>query len=174
MAEAERIAERVTWPDALAELALAKAALARGRGDAGEARRQIEAARALLGAEAERAYMRAITHDLLGYVTEDLEEARAHHAAAVAAAVEAGHPLAIASALVGVADLALRRDRPDQAARLLAAAAGLRGLPDAANPDVARIAETARGRLGDAGYAEAAREGTGTDWAALAEVTLAS
>ena len=39
MAEAQRYAERVTWPDALAELALSKAELARWRGDAEEARR---------------------------------------------------------------------------------------------------------------------------------------
>ena len=37
----ERCAERVTWPDALAELALAKAELARWRGDAEEAHRQL-------------------------------------------------------------------------------------------------------------------------------------
>jgi predicted ATPase len=39
IAETQRYAERVTWPDALAELALAKAELARWGGDAAEARR---------------------------------------------------------------------------------------------------------------------------------------
>ena len=62
--------------------------------------------------------------------------------------------------LVGVADLALRRDQYEQAARLLAASAGVRGLPDRSHPDVARIEQAARRRLGDAGFAEAAREGT--------------
>src|SRR4029077_9899569 len=41
IAEAQRCAERVTWPDALAELALSKAELARWNGDAEEAYRQL-------------------------------------------------------------------------------------------------------------------------------------
>ena len=76
--------------------------------------------------------------------------------------------------LVGVADLALRRGQDEQAARLLAASAGVRGLPDRSHPDEARIEQTARSRLGDARFAEAAREGTRVSWSQLAEVTLAS
>ena len=76
MAEAQRCAERVTWPDALAELALAKAELARWRGDAEEARRQLGVATTMLGDEAEQANIRAVTHDLLGYLADDLDEAR--------------------------------------------------------------------------------------------------
>jgi tetratricopeptide (TPR) repeat protein len=41
IAEAQRLADRVTWPDALAELALAKAELARWGGNAEEAYRQL-------------------------------------------------------------------------------------------------------------------------------------
>ena len=118
----------------------------------------------MLGDEAERANIRAATHDLLGYLADDLDEARAHRAAACQAAAEAGHAPLIAQVLVGVADLALRRDQYEQAARLLAASAAVRGLPDRSHPDVARIEQTARSRLGDAGFAEAAREGTETDW----------
>ncbi|MCX4749737.1 winged helix-turn-helix domain-containing protein [Kitasatospora sp. NBC_01287] len=174
LAEAQRCAERVTWPDALAELALAKAELARWGGDAEQARGQLAVARAVLGAEAERAYIRAATHDLLGYLAEDLGEAREHRAAACAAASEAGHAVLIAQVLVGVADLALRRGEHEQAARLLAASAGVRGLVDRSHPDVARIERAARRRLGDTGFAEAAREGAETDWSQLVEVTLAS
>ncbi|NUR05154.1 MAG: hypothetical protein HOY79_54235, partial [Streptomyces sp.] len=68
----------------------------------------------------------------------------------------------------------LRRDEPEQAARLLAAATSVRGLPYRSHTDVARIERTARRRLGDAGFVEAAREGTRTRWSELAEVTLAS
>ena len=50
----------------------------------------------------------------------------------------------------------------------------MRGLPDRSHPDVARIERAARRRLGDARFAEAAREGTRTDWSQLVEVTLAS
>ncbi|WP_123747967.1 BTAD domain-containing putative transcriptional regulator [Saccharothrix texasensis] len=173
MAEAQRAAAGVTWPDALAELALAKAALARWTGDAEEARRQLDTATASLGANAERAHIRAITHDLLGYLADDLAESRAHREAACQAVSEAGHPTTTALVLVGIADLALRQDRPELAVRLLAASAAVGGLQDRAHPDVARIEERARGRLGDARFAEAAREGAGTSWSELARAALA-
>ena len=174
MTEAQLCAERVTWPDALAELALSKAELARWRGDAEEAYQQVGVATTMLGDEAEQPNIRAATHDLLGYLADDLDEARAHRAAACQAASEAGHAPLIAHVLVGVADLALRRDQPEQAARLLAASAGLRGLPDRSHPDVARIEQAVRRRLGDARFAEAAREGAQADWSELVAVTLAA
>jgi predicted ATPase len=174
IADAQRYAERVTWPDALAELALSKAELARWAGDAAEARRQLGVAASLLGDEAKQAGIRVVTHDLLGYLAEDLGEARAHRAAAWEAAVAAGHAPTIATALVGVADLALRRGEDEQAVRLLAASTAVRGLRDYSQPDVARIEQAARSRLGNARFAEAALEGTQVSWAQLAAVTLAS
>jgi predicted ATPase/DNA-binding SARP family transcriptional activator len=174
LADAERCAERVTWPDALAELALSKAVLARWGRRAEEARHQLGVATTLLGDGAERAHMRAVTHDLLGYLADDLSEARAHRVAAWRAASEAGYAPLIAQVVVGIADLAQRCDQYEQAARLLAASTGVRGLPDRSNPDVARIEQAARRRLGDARFAEAAQEGTQTSWSELVEVTLAS
>jgi predicted ATPase len=174
IAEAERCAERVTWPDALVELALSKAELARWGGNPEEAYRQLGIATAVLGHEAEETNIRAATHDLLGYLADDLGEARTHHATACRAASEAGHAPLIAQALVGVADLALRQDQYEQAARLLAASVGVRGLPDRSHPDVARIEQAARRRLGDTRFAEAALEGTRTSWRQLVAVTLAS
>ncbi|MBA6437492.1 BTAD domain-containing putative transcriptional regulator [Streptomyces sp. GMR22] len=174
IAEAGRCAERVTWPDALAELAFARAELARWDGDAEEAHRQLGLATAMLGGDAERADIRAVRHDLLGYLADDLGEVRAHRAAACEAAVEVGHALLIAHVLVGVADLALRRGEHEQAARLLAASTGVRGLRDRAHPDLARIERAARCRLGEAKFAEATRDGTRTSWTRLVEVTLAS
>ncbi len=174
IAEAGRRAERVTWPDALAMLALSKAELARWDGDTEEACRQLGVATTMLGDEAERANIRAVTHDLLGYLADDLSEARTYRIAACQAASEAGHAPLIAQVLVGVADLALRCDQYEQAARLLAASAGVRGLPDRSHPDAARIEQAARHRLGDARFAEAAREGTQTSWSQLVTVTLAS
>jgi hypothetical protein len=174
MAEAQRCAERVTWPDALVELALKKAELARWDGNAAEAYRQLGVATAILGEEAERAAIRAVTHDLLGYLADDLSQARTHRAAACQAATEAGHAPLIAQALVGVADLALRCDQYEQAARLLAASADVRGLPDRSHPDAARIEQTARRRLGEARFAEATREGRQASWSQLVTVTLAS
>ncbi|MFI8931735.1 BTAD domain-containing putative transcriptional regulator [Streptomyces sp. NPDC053474] len=174
LAEAQRCAEGVTWPGALALLALAKAELARWEGRAEEARQHLATVTALLGREAEQASIRAVTHDLLAYLTDDLDEARAHRAAACAAASESGHAPLIAQVLVGVADLALRHDAYEQAVRLLAASADVRGLPDRSHPDVVRIERTARSRLGDARFAEAAQEAAGTGWSRLVEVTLAS
>ena len=173
VAEAQRYAERVTWPYALAELALAKAKLARWGGDTEQAYRQLGIATTMLGDEAEQANFRAVTHDLLGYLAGSLAEARGHRVAAFQAASEAGHAALIAQVLVGIADLALRGERPEQAARLLAASAGVRGLPDRSQPDVARIEQAIRHRLGEARFAEAAQEGAQASWGELAEATLA-
>jgi hypothetical protein len=174
IADAERCAERVTWPDALAELALAKAELARWDGNAKDAHLQLDVATAVLGDEAEQASIRAVRHDLLGYLADDLGESRTHRVAAWRAASEAGHAPLIAQILVGVADLAIRLDRYEQAARLLAASVGVRGLPDRSHPDAARIERDARRHLGDARFAEVTQEGTQTVWSQLVEVTLAS
>jgi hypothetical protein len=76
--------------------------------------------------------------------------------------------------LVGIADLAVRLDQYEQAARLLAASVGVRGLPDRSQTDAARIEQDARRHLGEARFAEVTREGTQTSWAELVEVTLAS
>ncbi len=173
MAEAQRCAERVAWPAALAELALAKAELARWGGDAEEAYRQLGVAATILGDEAERANIRAVTHDLLGYLADSPDEAREHRVAAFQAASEAGHAPLIARVLVGIADLALRGERYEQAARLLAASASVRGLPDRSQPDVARIEQAARRRLGEARFAQATQEGAEASWRELAEATLA-
>ena len=174
MAEAEHHAAGVTWPGTLAVLALAKGELARWGGDAAEARRQLDILTAVLGDEAERAYIRATIEDVRGYLADDIDAAREHRDAAVTAASEAGNALVIAQAVVGVADLALRRDAPEQAARLLACAAALRGTPDRGHPDPARIADEARRRLGEERFAEAAREGAQASWGELVAVTLGS
>ncbi len=79
----------------------------------------------------------------------------------------------IAQVLVGIADLALRRDQYDQAARLLAASDGVRGRPDRSHPDAARIEQAARRRLGEALFAEATLEGAQANWPELVEATLA-
>ena len=160
IAEAQRRAEPVTWPDALVEVAFAKAELARWSGHTDEAYRQLDVAAKVLGDEAEQPYIRAITQNLRGYLADDLRKAGTYHAAACQAATEVGHALVIAQVLVGVANLALRLEQYEQAARLLAASANVRGLADRSNPDVARIEQIARRRLGDERFAEAAREGT--------------
>ncbi|MFI2264383.1 BTAD domain-containing putative transcriptional regulator [Streptomyces tubercidicus] len=174
MAEAQRSAERVAWPSALAELAMAKADLARWSGNPEQAHQQLDAATAMLGDDAERPNVRAVIQDLLGYLAEDLDKARAHRIAAFHAASEAGHAPLIAQVLVGIADLALRNHQYEQAARLLAASTAVRGLPDRSQPDVARIEHTARRNLGATRFTEATQDGTQTSWRDLATATLTS
>jgi hypothetical protein len=174
IAEAEHCAAGVTWPDALVELALAQAALARWGGHADEARHQLAVATTLLGEDAERPNFRAELHDVLGYLGDDLSAARNHRVAAWQAASEAGIAPLIAKALVGFADLACRYEQYEQAARLLAASVAVRGRPDRAHPDAARIEQTARRHLGDARFAEVTREGAQASWSQLIESTLAS
>jgi tetratricopeptide (TPR) repeat protein len=174
MAEAERSADGVTWPYALVELALAQEELARWGGDRQEARRQLAVATTFLGEDAERADIRAELHDVLGYLTDDLGEARAHRVAAWQAASEAGLAPQIAKIIVGIADLAVRLGQYERAARLLAASACVRGRPDRSHPDAARIEQAARRHLGEARFAEVTREGAQASWPELVEVTLAS
>jgi hypothetical protein len=76
--------------------------------------------------------------------------------------------------LVGVADLAVRLDQYEQAARLLAASVGVLGLPGRLQSDAARIEQDARRHLGEARFAEVTLEGTRASWSELVEVTLAS
>ncbi|MCM6776524.1 winged helix-turn-helix domain-containing protein [Nocardia sp. CDC159] len=173
MAEAQRYAEQSAWPHALAELAMARAELARWRGDAEQARHQIGIATTTLGSDAEQPHIRATIHSLLGYLTPGLAEARAHHTMAFRAAVEAGQPQVLAQILVGIADLALRGEHPERAARLLAASAAVRGLRDRSQPDEDRIERTARDSLGDERFAAATRLGARTNWQELAATALA-
>ncbi|MDX8148737.1 BTAD domain-containing putative transcriptional regulator [Lentzea sp. BCCO 10_0061] len=173
MAEAGRCAEGVTWPDALAMLALAKADLARWSGDVDAVREQLGVATSVWGDEADQVSIRAATHALSSCLTDDLDEAGEFLAGACQAAAEVGYAPTIAHVLVAVADLALRRDQHEQAAQLLAASTAVRGLPDLSHPDVDRIERAVRSHLGDAAFDEAARVGAETSWSDLVAVTLA-
>lgn len=95
------------------------------------------------------ANVRAVVQDLLGYLAEDLGQARDFRMAAFQAASEAGLAPMIAQVLVGIADLALRYEQYEQAARLLAASASVRDPKDQSQPDVTRIEQVAWRRLGD-------------------------
>lgn len=174
MAEAQRIADRIVWPDALAELALSKAQLARWRGEPDQAHQHLATVRAVLGDADMVDSLRAATMDLYGYLTENLDEARAHRTEAFRAAVERAFPPTLAEVLVGIADLALRQGEYEQAVRLLAASDGVRGTPNRSHPDVSRIAADTRNRLGETVFTEATRDGQRRDWRELAEITLAS
>ncbi|MBB5776186.1 BTAD domain-containing putative transcriptional regulator [Nonomuraea jabiensis] len=174
MAEAQRCAGGIAWPDALAELALSKAALARWRGEPDQAHEHLATVRAMLGDADKLGPIRAQTLDLYGYLAEDLETARAYRTEALHAAAEHAYPPAVAEVLIGIADLALRQGEYEQAARLLGASDSVRGTPDRSLPDASRIAEETRNRLGEPLFTEATRDGAARDWRELAEITLAS
>ena len=77
----------------------------------------------------------------------------------------------------GVADLALRLGEHEQAARLLGASAAVHERRDyRATPDIERVERAARSRLGDTGFAEAARAGREagreSGWERIAEVVI--
>ena len=164
LAEAGRCAERVTWPDALAELGPPRRRrLARWGGNAEEAYEQLGIAASMLGDEAEWASIRAVTHDLLGYLADSLDEATAGRTAA--AALPGGR---IGGGSIRTADRSgTRRDRGPGAALTIGMsrprgcsrrASSVRRLPDRFQPDVARIEQVSAAsprcsavRRGDAG-----------------------
>ncbi|MEW9553946.1 BTAD domain-containing putative transcriptional regulator [Nonomuraea sp. NPDC050783] len=172
LAEAQRCASGITWPDALVELRLAQAQLARWRGEPDRARRYL--AEVLEGPDVAAA-VRAHAMNLYAYLAEDAEQARAYLAEGfrVVAAAVYTHPPSVADLLVGIADLALRQGRHERAARLLAASDVVRGTPNRSQPDFARIAEEAGKHLGEAAFAEATRAGRDQHWRELAETALA-
>nr|WP_225954970.1 BTAD domain-containing putative transcriptional regulator [Kibdelosporangium phytohabitans] len=174
MAEAQRYGEQVAWPDALVELALASAELARWSGDIAQAYRQLDIAMNLMGEKARQGSVRALAHDILGYLADDIDEATRHRATAFEVAADSAQATLLAQALVGIADLALRKEEYEQAARLLAASHSVRGVQDRSQPDVRRIEGDVRNRLGDSRFTEATQEGAEADWRELAAVTLAS
>ncbi|MFE3450825.1 BTAD domain-containing putative transcriptional regulator [Nonomuraea sp. NPDC059194] len=174
MAEAQRYADGIAWPDTLAELALAKAEQARWRGEPDKAHQHLATVRAMLDNDERIDVVRAKAMDMYGYLTDDLEKARAYRTEAFRTATEKAFPPVLAEVLIGIADLALRQGQYEQAVRLLAASDGVRGTPDRSQPDASRIAADTRNRLGETVFTEATRDGRRRDWRELAEITLAS
>ncbi|WKD33564.1 AfsR/SARP family transcriptional regulator [Streptomyces xanthophaeus] len=153
MARAERDAVAAGWPEAVAMMAHGKADLARWKGEPASARAELARAREAVREVAVHPVFEVVVLDSLGYLDAadgELAAARAHRAEALELAVACGHAPTLAQVLVGVADQAVRLDRPREAARLLAAALAVRGGPDHSRPDAARVEDAARAALGDA------------------------
>ncbi len=161
MARAERDAVAAGWPEALAMMAHGKADLARWNGETVPARAELARAKAAVREVAVHPVFEAVVLDSLGYLDAaegELAAARAHRAEALELAAASGHAPTLAQVLVGVADQAVRLDRPREAARLLAAALAVRGGPDHSRPDAARVEAAARAALGDDAYEACAYE----------------
>ncbi|MEV7170031.1 BTAD domain-containing putative transcriptional regulator [Streptomyces sp. NPDC093224] len=151
MALAERHARAAGLPEALAMVAHGKADLARWAGEPDLARAELARSREAVRGVAVHPVFRAALLDSLGHLDAAggaLESARAHRAEALGLALDCAHAPTLAQVLVGVADHALRLDRPREAAGLLAAATAVRGGPDHAHADAARVTEAVRAALG--------------------------
>ncbi|MDR8413988.1 winged helix-turn-helix domain-containing protein [Nonomuraea sp. 3-1Str] len=173
LARAERDTERIGLPDGRVAVAYTRAELARWAGDHGAARAYLGRAEDLARGIPVSWGFRAMVLDSLAYLDAlagDLESARAHRAAALPWALRSMSAPAVGLLLVGVADLALRRGRPREAARLLGASRAVRGTPDLSQPDAARVEAAVRDALGDAGYAEAERGGRDATIATVREL----
>ncbi|MEV6727572.1 BTAD domain-containing putative transcriptional regulator [Streptomyces sp. NPDC051364] len=161
LARAEQDAAAAGWPESIAVLAHGKAELACWTGKFPEARAELARAEAAIAGISVHPVFRAMALDTRGHLDAaegELDEARAWRAQALDLALGSGHAPTVAQVLVGVADQAVREDRPEQAARLLAAALAVRGGPDHGRPDAARVENAARAALGE-GFTEAARCG---------------
>jgi hypothetical protein len=172
MAHAERDAEQVGWPDAIAGMAHAKADLARWAGDLSTAHTELARAEAVLRHITVHPVFSAMLLDSLGYLDAlegDLAAALDHRAEALGLALGTQHAPTVAQVLVGVADQALRQDQPHEAARLLAASIAVRGGPDLSRPDALRVETAVRAALGEE-FAEAARESAGVSFESVREV----
>ncbi len=155
----------------------ARFALARYLGDQEEARRQVNAANAVL----ERVrfappQLRGIV--LCGLATldvldHDLDRARENLRAALRCAQDSQDMPAYAMVATGVADLLMAEHRPGPAAVLLGATVRLRGADDPSDPDVRRIRTEAEAALGAEEFARGYDQGRAlTRPQALAQVEI--
>lgn len=160
MAQAEADAERVGWADAHAAVAFFKGELARWSGDFGTARTELGRVDAALQNVPADPIFRSMILDSLAYVDAlegDLDAAAAGRAEALAIAAAGGDLGLFSQVLVGVADQAVRRGRPYEATRLLAAAESVGGGPDRSRPDGARVEAAVRAAIGETKFAAATR-----------------
>jgi predicted ATPase/DNA-binding SARP family transcriptional activator len=155
-------AERLGLPEAGALAAYIAGDLARLDGQPEAARAALLRAVRLATPQGVADQLRAVASTGLGYLAGaegDLDAARDWHTQALTAARAAADAPVIAEALAGLADLALREDRPERAAELLGASVAIRGTQDRSVPDNQRVADGASDALGPAAYGAAYRRG---------------
>jgi hypothetical protein len=164
LARAQPDAERLGLPEVVAFAAYTAGNLARLDGQPEAARAGLLRAVHLARPQDVAQQIRAVASTGLGYLAAaagDLDAARDWHAQALAVARSTADAPVIAEALAGLADLALRENRPERAAQLLGASVAIRGIQDRSVPDDQRVADGARDALGPAAYGEAYRRGQG-------------
>jgi predicted ATPase/DNA-binding SARP family transcriptional activator len=191
LAQTGRIAEATAQVERMAQLCdrsslsrlrlyvtLGQGSVAAASGDLTEARKRLEEAlAAIAGGAVTPPQMRTVALSALGMVEAaegSLDLAGALHREAYALGLGVHDLPCAAIAVTGLADVALRRGDPADAARLLGLSASLRGLQDHGPGDTRRIAKAARAGLGDATYDEiyAAAAGLGHERAEAELVAL--
>ncbi|MGH3260225.1 MAG: hypothetical protein ACRDOU_33305 [Streptosporangiaceae bacterium] len=162
LARAQRNAERLGLREVMALAAYTAGDLARLDGDPKAAQAQLLRAMELSSHVNVALQIRAVAATSLGYLAGaegDLDAARRWHAEALEVGRSAADAPVIATALVGLADLALREGDPAWSATLLGAGISIRGTIDRSAEDEARIAGDARRTLGDAPFGDAYQRG---------------
>jgi predicted ATPase/DNA-binding SARP family transcriptional activator len=161
---ADEIAHEVGAEDQKHSIRHVLAEIARWQGRLDEARELLDA----VIAEFERGgipvdqrhAMMMVSKGELEVAAGDLEAAQGWYRRALSKALESRDRPVIARVVELHAGIALAEGDAGQAATLLGAAEVLRGMPDEADPDVARVRAAARAALGDQGFARAHRRGT--------------
>ncbi|ASW53918.1 BTAD domain-containing putative transcriptional regulator [Plantactinospora sp. KBS50] len=178
LAEAEREAERLGSDDSRAAVVYTHADILRSTGDWPAARERLDRGAELLEGKRTAQQTRAVfcsSRAVVAGADGDLAAARTMHAEALRLAFDSHDAPVIGIVLVGYADLALRAGRPESAAVLLGAAAGVRGGgPDRSLLDGRRIEAAVREALGPAGFADAYARGLPTTADGAAELVRAA
>jgi predicted ATPase/DNA-binding SARP family transcriptional activator len=157
--------------ESFAAIAHMRGDFARVTGDHEEARRQLIAAselsRTAFGPRTESVapQFRALIEESRGYLAAavgDLAESAAHLREALELAMRSTDAPVVAHVLVGIADLTLRRGDPYQAAVLLGACEGVRGMKDISVLDHARVEAAIKAALSAPDFTEAYAKGRAT------------
>jgi predicted ATPase/DNA-binding SARP family transcriptional activator len=162
LARAQRNAGRLGLREVMALAAYTAGDLARLDGKSESARAHLLRAIELSSHVNVALQIRAVAATSLGYLAGaegDLDAARRWHAEALEIARSAADAPVMATALVGLADLALREGDPAWSATLLGAGLSIRGTIDRSAEDEARVAADARTALGDAPFEDAYQRG---------------
>jgi tetratricopeptide (TPR) repeat protein len=159
------VAEAIGSRESMAVTLVERAELLRNHGDADGAATELDRGLALLATVNPAPQLSAVAHSVAGMLARgrgDLAAARVEHEQALEFATVAMDSPVIARTVVGAADLAAAEGRYAKAAALLGAAAGIRGAPDRAMPDLPRLERLLRDELGDAAFEESYLDGRAT------------
>jgi predicted ATPase/DNA-binding SARP family transcriptional activator len=169
LAAAQRDADRSGLAESFAALAHARGDFARLAGDFAEAERQLMAASQWSKAEYRTGWQQTVAPQFCamiegsrGYLAAavgDLTKAVALQAEALELALESKDAPIVAMIMVGVADVAVHRGDPYQAAMILGAGESIRGVRDLSVPDHARVEAAVRAAMTEEAYTEAYAKG---------------